>query len=255
MNRLDDPSRGDAIRTRILEKPALNLLYRDVYARYAALLARCPCGGGALEIGSGAGFAREVVPELITSDILPYRGLDVVFDARRLPFGRGTLRAIMMFNVFHHVPDAGALLAECDRVLMGGGRMLIVDQHPGIIAAPILRHAHREGFDAAAGWTFASSGPLSGANGALSWIVFRRDRAEFERRFPSLRVERYEPHTPLRYWLAGGLKAWTLLPRAMYGVAARVDHALASAWPDTGSFVDVEIVKHRNAEWGMRNAE
>jgi hypothetical protein len=36
----------------------------------------------------------------------------------------------------------------------------------------------------AADWSFPAVGPLSGANGALPWILFERDRARFEREFP-----------------------------------------------------------------------
>lgn len=245
MSDVDDPGRYQELRSRIRGKHSLNAIYREVYAKYAACIAKCPPGGGVLELGSGAGFAREVIPELIASDLLAYEELDVVLDARRLPFASGALRAIVMFNVFHHIPDVGALLAECERVLRPGGRVLLVDQHPGVVGAPILRYVHHEPYDPRAGWTFQSSGPLSGANGALCWIVFRRDRAEFERRFPGLTIERYEPHTPLRYWLSGGLKPWTLLPRALYGAATAFDHGLAAVWPDTGSFVDVELVRRR----------
>ena len=243
MSELDDPGRYQELRRRIRGKHALDALYREVYARYAACVSRCPPDGGILEIGSGAGFARELLPNLIASDILAYAGLDLVLDARRLPFAAGALRTILMFNVFHHIPDVGAMLAECERALCPGGRVLIVDEHPGVIGAPVLRFIHHEPYQPEAGWTFESTGPLSGANGALCWIVFRRDRAEFERRFPGLSIARYEPHTPLRYWLSGGLKPWTLLPRPLWGVATALDRGLAAVWPDTGSFVDVELVR------------
>ena len=213
MTAKDDPGRYPELRARIRGKFALEAIYREVYAKYTECLSRCAADGAVLEIGSGAGFAQEVIPGLIATDILPYAGLDVVLDARRLPFASGALRAIFMFNVFHHIPDAGALLGECERVLRPGGRMLIVDEHPGVLGDPILRYLHHEPYRPDAGWTFESTGPLSGANGALCWIVFQRDRAEFLRRFPGLSIERYQPHTPLRYWrgVPGGVWVWALL--------------------------------------------
>jgi SAM-dependent methyltransferase len=243
VSELDDPRRYDEIRSRIRGKYALESLYRETYAAYAECLSRCPGDGAIIEIGSGAGFAPEVIPGLIATDILPYAGLDVILDARRLPFATATLRAIFMFNVFHHLPDAGAFLAEAERVLRPGGRMLIVDQHPGAIGDPILRWLHSEPYRPDAGWTFESTGPLSGANGALCWIVFQRDRALLAERYPALALERYRPHTPLRYWMAGGLKWWTLLPKPLFAAASAVDRTLARRWPDLGCFVDVELVR------------
>ena len=67
MTELDDPRRYQELRSRIRGKYALDALYREVYARYGECVSRCPPGGGILEIGSGAGFAREVIPGVIAS--------------------------------------------------------------------------------------------------------------------------------------------------------------------------------------------
>jgi hypothetical protein len=120
----------------------------------------------------------------------------------------------------------------------------MVDQHPGWISTPILRYLHDEPFrPEAREWTFASTGPLSGANGALAWMVFQRDRSRFEARYPRLRLERYRPHTALRYWLSGGLRPWSLLPGWAFPLATRIDRLLGRISPEFGSFVDVEILK------------
>jgi SAM-dependent methyltransferase len=218
----------------------------DVYRRYAECIARTPAGGLAIELGSGAGFARDVIPELVTTDVLPYDGVDRVVDATAMPFADGELRFIGMLNVFHHIPDVAAFLAEAQRCLAPGGRMLIVDQHVGVISKPILRHAHHEPFRPEADrWEFDSSGPLSGANGALAWIVFRRDLTRFRDEFPGLELSGYTPHSPLRYWLAGGLKPWSLLTRRSGRAAAALDRALIRVAPGAGSFVDVEVARRR----------
>ncbi|MGH0032541.1 MAG: methyltransferase domain-containing protein [Myxococcota bacterium] len=241
---LNDPQRVDAIRRCIRGKPALVRWYREGYAKWAEGLSRCPADGVVLELGSGAGFAREVVPDLVTSDVLPYEGVDRVVDATALPFGDGTLRAILGLNVFHHIEDVSAFLREAERCLAVGGRVFLIDQHVGWISRPILAHAHHEPFDAETrDWSFASEGPLSSANGALAWIVFERDRERFAREHPGLRLERYAPHSPLRYFWCGGLRPWSLLPGFAFPLATALDRALVALSPRFGSFVDVELVR------------
>jgi SAM-dependent methyltransferase len=241
---LDGPDRFELLTATLGRKAFLRRLYREFYDRYAECLARCPAEGLALELGSGAGFAREVVPGVLTSDVIPYPGVERVIDGTRMPFAEASLRAIFLLNVFHHIPDPEAFLREAERCLVPGGRMLIIDQHPGALASPIYRHLHHEPFrPEATTWAFASSGPLSGANGALAWIVFQRDRARFHELFPGLRLERYDPHTPLRYWLAGGLKRWSVAPGWSFPLASSLDRLLLRVSPDLGSFVDVEVVR------------
>jgi hypothetical protein len=94
-------------------------------------------------------------------------------------------------------------------------------------------------------WSFPSTGPLSGANGALAWIVFLRDREAYMREYHRLRIESVTPRSPLQYWLSGGLKSWTLVPYALTGLAGCVDAALLRCSPRFGSFMDVELEKDR----------
>jgi SAM-dependent methyltransferase len=244
MDALESSESLERATRRIRDKPALRAFYQEVYGKFAACVARCPDRGQVLELGSGGGFLREVMPDVMTSDVLPYPGIDNVVDGTRMQFADASLRTILMLNVFHHIPDCAAFLREATRCLIPGGRVFMVDQYPGWISTPIFRHVHHEGFDpAAADWQFASSGPLSDANGALAWIVFQRDRARFDREFPALELARFEPHTPLRYWLSGGLKWWSLLPSFTLPAAARVDHALVRLSSKLCSFVDIELVR------------
>lgn len=243
VNALDDPSRIDTLRHIIKKKRSLKLFYEEIYLGYACCLERCP-PGTALELGSGGGFVKEVIPRMVTSDILPYEGLDTVVDATALPFPDDTLALICMLNVFHHIPNVPRFLDEARRCLVRGGRILMIDQHPGWISTPILKYCHHESFDPRArDWTFESSGPLSGANGSLAWIVFQRDYQTFQALFPNLILQRYEPCYPLRYWLIGGLKSWTLMPPLLYRPIAFLEHFLLRLSRRFGSFVEIELVK------------
>jgi SAM-dependent methyltransferase len=248
LNDLDQPARIADLRALIERKPFLRRLYLEIYGRYAACLARCPVGGEAVELGSGAGFVKALLPEVVTSDVLPYPGMDRVVDGTRMPFPDGGLRALFLLNVFHHIADPVAFLREAERCLAPGGRLLIVDQHPGTLSTPIFRHLHHEPFrPEATEWAFETTGPLSGANGALAWMVFRRDAERFKALFPGLALERYQPHTPLRYWLAGGLKAWSLAPGWAFPLATWLDRALVGLSDRLASFVDVELVRRATA--------
>jgi SAM-dependent methyltransferase len=246
MDPIDSPSRFSEIRETLQRKPALSQFYRGVYQRYAECLTRCPDEGRALEIGSGAGFAKEHIPELITSDVVPYQGVDCVVDAMHLPFADSSLRLICMTNVFHHICDVSAFFTEATRCLIPGGRLLIVDQHRGIISRPVLRYIHSEPYDdKTERWAFQTTGPLSGANGALAWIVFVRDVARFSTAFPKLKLLRYEPHSPLWYWLSGGLKTWSALPRSVWRPVRALEAFLLAINRNLGSFVDIELVNQR----------
>ncbi|MEO1174929.1 MAG: hypothetical protein AAFX94_23175, partial [Myxococcota bacterium] len=61
--------------------------------------------------------------------------------------------------------------------------------------------------------------------------------------YPALRIDRFEPHTPLWYWLAGGLKSWSALPAPLFRPVARLERGLLGLSPRMASFVDVELVK------------
>jgi len=53
--------------------------------------------------------------------------LDVACSAYRLPFRDSSARAIVLFDVFHHLERPVAALTECARVLARGGRVIIFD--------------------------------------------------------------------------------------------------------------------------------
>lgn len=247
MDDLNDPRRAGEIRQVLLGKYGLCCLYQEIYARYKACLDRTPGRGLAVELGSGAGFVKLVVPEVVTTDILAYTGVDAVVDGTAMPFANESIRFVCMWNVLHHIPDAEALFRELDRCLVPGGRAMIQDQHVGWIGRWVLRYIHHEPFrPEAAQWAFATDGPLSGANGALSWIVFQRDLKRFQKLFPRLRLNHYRPHTPLRFWLAGGLKKWSLIPSGTWRFVTALDRLLIHLSPQFGSFVEIELEKVEN---------
>ena len=80
----------------------------------------------------------------------------------------------------------------------------------------VYTHLHPEPFLPDASWEIPDAGPLSGANGALPWIVFQRDRTRFEAEHSEWRINTIEPMMPISYLLSGGVSMRTLMPGWMY---------------------------------------
>jgi len=208
---LDDPATTQLHRRIIREKPFLKRIYDEWYG----LLADALPGGPelVLELGSGGGFLDEVVPNLVTSDVFECEGLDLLCDGCRLPMPDGSLRGIAMVDVLHHIPNAEAFFSEATRCLKPGGVVTMIEPWVTKWSTHVYPRLHHEPFvPSAKDWTFPNCGPLSGANGALPWIVFHRDRERFEKQFPCLHIESVRPMMPLRYLLSGGVSMHSLTP-------------------------------------------
>ena len=213
---LDDPRTTVLRRSIIRSKPFLEKIYRDWYGWIAS---RIPPGRLPLvELGSGAGFLDSFIPGLVTTEVFRCPFVRVVLDGCALPFQGSSLRALVMVDVFHHLPDAGAFLREASRCLEPGGRILMVEPWVTAWSRFVYARLHHEPFDSMAqSWSFPASGPLSGANSALPWIVFQRDRTLFEERCPGLAIESIAVERPLTYLLSGGVSLRTLMPGFTYG--------------------------------------
>jgi SAM-dependent methyltransferase len=213
---LDDP-RTTVLRQQIVrEKRFLWKIYREWSC---GIRDNVPAGPGrVLELGSGGGILREFIPDVLTSDVMALPQLHLVASGEALPFDAASLKAIVMTNVFHHIPDVRAFLRDSARVTRVGGRMVMIEPWNTAWSRLVYRGLHHEPFEPAArDWALAAgSGPLSTANGALPWIVFERDRARFDAEFPEWQVVSIAPFMPLSYVLSGGVSLRIQFPPAMY---------------------------------------
>jgi SAM-dependent methyltransferase len=222
---IDDPRATDLRRRIVREKTFLRRIYQEWYRTIAASLP--PGGGRVLELGSGAGFLREFLPDVITSEIFVCPGIDVVLDAQQMPWPDSSLRGIVMTDVLHHLPDVRRFFAEATRTVRSGGVISVIEPWVTRWSKVIYTKLHHEPFEPQARtWEFPASGPLSGANGALPWILFVRDRAQFEREFPDWRIEKVAPFMPARYLISGGVSMRSLMPGWSFGLWRGIENAL-----------------------------
>jgi SAM-dependent methyltransferase len=98
----------------------------------------------------------------------------VAADGAALPFAQASFDHVMVRDVLHHVPDPAALLDECRRVLVPGGRLDVLEPsryNPLIFMHALTNRAER---------------------GELRSSAFRLQGA-VARRFDVVGLERYQP--------------------------------------------------------------
>lgn len=239
---IDDPRTTGRRRGIIQSNRFLWRIYDEWYRSLRACIPNGP--GGVLELGSGAGFFGQYVPGLIASEVFVCPEIQLVLDARRLPFASGRLKAIVMVDVLHHIPDSRAFLAEAQRCLRSGGSLVMIEPWVSTWSRTIYTHLHHEPFDPdAVQWTFPAAGPLSAANGALPWIIFQRDWLKFEFEFPELEIRAVRPFMPFRYLVSGGVSMRQLMPAATFPLWRALESWLG-AWPHTWSmFALIHVVR------------
>jgi SAM-dependent methyltransferase len=210
----------------IQSKPFLKQFYQDCYSSISKLMPT-KINGPVIELGSGGGFLKEYISDLITSEILAVPTVDVQLDGQALPFKYASVRAVVMLDVFHHIPNAAAFLAQAAHILKPGGRLIMIEPWVTPWSRFVYRYLHYEPFDPEVNdWRFQKGGPLTGANSALPWIVFERDRQKFECRFPEWQINEIRLHTPFCYLLSGGLTFESMLPAALYPLCRRLENLL-----------------------------
>ena len=239
---LDDPSTA-AIRRRVIEeKPFLRQLYCEWYGAIRRALPAVP--GAVLEVGSAGGFVQNSIPEALRSDVFVSDGVDIVLDSRRLPMAENSLRAIVMTNVFHHIPDVERFLGESQCALSQGGRIIMWEPWVTPWSQLIYRYIHHEPCDPdASSWAFPEGGPLSSANEALPWIVFARDAEHFKKRFADLEILELRLAMPLCYLISGGVSFRSFLPGFAYRTVRAFEQLLSPLDERLAMFAFIVIEK------------
>lgn len=181
-----------------------------------------------LEMGSGAGLMKQVVPDVITSEVKHVSNIDLIARAEDLPFADQSLRAIYAINTFHHVSDPRAFFREAARTLAAGGGIVLIEPYYGPFARLLFKRLFTmESYDTTVPhWPrHERTQVASAANQALSYIVLQRDRALWQGTFPELEILLDEPHTHLSYLTSGGANFRQILPNAMASAIVRLEQS------------------------------
>ncbi len=189
--------------------------------------------GRFIELGSGPGFARELIPEMELSDVVkaPFHDLEV--DAQRLPFAAGEIGALVLFDVLHHLPRPGQLFAEATRVLARGGRLILCEPYVSTLSYPIYKFLHEErcdfGVDPFGDRDDASRpegrDPFDG-NQAIPSMLLGPRRVDLQIRFPQLALTDLQRLAGPSYPASGGFSRRALLPMALFRALLAIEDRL-----------------------------
>jgi SAM-dependent methyltransferase len=168
-----------------------------------------------IELGAGVKPIRDSYPEVLATDVIDSPQLDQVLNAEDMNLKNGSVSVLFGQNCFHHFPHPDSFFKEANRVLSVGGGVILLEPYYGPFASFLFKRLFRtEGFDKDfSSWETPVRGPMNGANQALSYIVFIRDKLEFEKRYPTLKIVHLELcGNYLKYLVSGGLNFRQLLP-------------------------------------------
>jgi SAM-dependent methyltransferase len=202
--------------------PALRASYGHWYRRLREALPSRELGPW-IEIGSGPGFAREFIPELVLTDVVQAPWHDRRMSAESLPYGDGEVGALVLFDVLHHVATPASFFAEATRALRPGGRIVLCEPYISPFSHWVYRHFHAEPVDmsvdpfaAVASSEDAAKDPFT-SNQATPTLIFSQAKAHrFSEMFPKLGVVRVERLAGLAYPATGGFSRGPMLPMPVW---------------------------------------
>ncbi len=228
-------------------KPVLRRAYRDFHERIAAHIDRS-LTGKIVELGSGIGNIRDVIPGVIRTDLFPNPWIDQVVSAYRLSFGTGEVSHLILFDVFHHLRYPRTALQECRRVLQRGGRVILFEPYVSLAGRVVYGPLHHEpiGFDQpitpAAPRDFdPGQDDYYAAQGNATRVFWQGACPEILDGWDVIARERIGAWP---YALTGGYSKPQLYPAMMYPLLARFDKLLELA-PAESAVRGVVVVRLR----------
>ena len=209
-------------------KQTIRKLYEDFHRR---LLECCP-QGEILDIGGGTAHIKNFRSDVVSVDIVPFPGIDVVSDAHQLPFPNTTFAGIVMLDVLHHLESPLDFLNEASRVLKPGGRLAMIEPAMTTLAQHFYQHFHEEPVD----MTVDPFAPVErnpardpfDANQAIPSLLFAKPtaRARLQHAIPTLKVRSVKWLSLFAYPMSGGFQKWSLMPAKLVGPVLAIENRL-----------------------------
>lgn len=211
---------------RLARKPVLRRILLHFYERIGAYLADFE-KGVIVEVGSGIGLVKDVIPNCICTDLFPGPRIDRIENAYALSFEDEVASSLILFDVFHHLRYPGSAFNEFRRVLAPGGRLIIFEPCMSLLGLLVYGCCHDEplGLNRRIEWLAPAEWSPKDihyfAAQANAWRVFlhRRGRAWLANWI----VVKRERFAGISYVLSGGYSRRQLYPERCLAVMRWLD--------------------------------
>ncbi|OGQ96080.1 MAG: methyltransferase type 11 [Deltaproteobacteria bacterium RIFOXYD12_FULL_57_12] len=208
-------------------KPVLREIYRSFHRLISEQLVHGP-DSRTVELGSGIGNIKEVIPNCIRTDLFPNPWIDRVENAYNLSFQDDTVANVILFDMFHHLRYPGTALREVCRVLIPGGRLIVFDPCMSLLGWIIYGLFHHESLGlltdirmfAPPRWSHQDD-IYYAAQGNASRIF--RDKSQLSFCLPDMLLIRKQRISAISYVASGGYSKPQLYPDALYPAMQLVD--------------------------------
>jgi SAM-dependent methyltransferase len=196
-------------------KPVLRTIYSDYFTRLAD---QC-VPGRTLEIGGGIGNLKELLPDVVSSDIQFSPGLDIVADAQSLPSKDDAFANIVMLDVLHHLEFPVRFLKDAARTLQPGGRIVMIEPAITLGSTLFYRFVHHEPVNMSAdplvdGAPDPQRDPYD-SNQAIPTLLATKFRTKQLEIVPELKLVETQWFSFVAYPMSGGFKPWSLISDGM----------------------------------------
>jgi SAM-dependent methyltransferase len=230
---MDSTARVEAHRAIIERKTLTRSVFGEMQELMLSLEDRYASGSGLrIELGAGAWPLKERDAEILATDLVDATHLDRTLDAQSMDLADRSVRTFFAQHVFHHFPEPRLFLREVDRTLTDKGVVILIEPYWSAFARLVFtRLFTAESYDQhQKEWENPDSTAMLNANQALSYIVFQRDRKNFEEEFPGLRIVHHQPlDNWMRYLMSGGVNFRQMIPNFMSRPLRGAEYALRPA--------------------------
>ena len=211
-------------------KELIKIIYNDYYKNIKKNIYKSNIKK-ILELGSGGGNIKKIIPKCITSDQFKNNNIDRIENIYKINFKKNSISNIILIDVFHHLQFPSLALKEIHRVLIKKGRIIMMEPAMGLIPRFVYKIFHYEpnGFNLKINWNhipkkIPSSNQYFAAQ-SLPWRAFFLKELNLKSKY---KIKLIKPFCDFTFLLSGGYSYKALYPKFLYSFIKLIDKILTN---------------------------